>query len=94
MHRNLRRQLSGCSTKQERESLILKRGEAMNQLEPSLLAKLQQLPPQRLAEVEDFIDFLRSREDDRAFAHAAARAAEPAFAKVWDNDEDAAYDRL
>ena len=22
------------------------------------------------------------------------RAQEPAFAKVWDNDEDAAYDRL
>ncbi len=24
----------------------------------------------------------------------ATRAAEPAFAKVWDNDDDAAYDRL
>ena len=48
----------------------------MNQVEPALLAKLQQLPPQRLAEVENFIDFLRSREDDRAFAHVAAKAAE------------------
>jgi len=69
----------------------------MNQVAPDLLAKLQQLPPQRLAEVEDFIDFLRSRDDGRAFAHAGARAAEPAFAKVWENvedAEDAAYDRL
>lgn len=66
----------------------------MNRIEPTLLAKLQQLPPQRLAEVEDFIDFIRSREDDRALAHAATKAAEPAFAKVWDNHEDAAYDRL
>jgi len=66
----------------------------MNQVQPTLLAKLQQLPPQRLAEVEDFIDFLRSREDDHALAHAAAKAAEPAFAKAWDNDEDAAYDQL
>ena len=66
----------------------------MNQVQPALLAKLQQLPPQRLAEVEDFIDFLRSREDDRALTNAAARAAAPAFTKVWDNDEDAAYDRL
>jgi hypothetical protein len=66
----------------------------MNQVEQDLLEKLKQLPPQRLAEVEDFIDFLRSREDDRALALTAAKAAEPAFAKAWDNDEDAAYDRL
>ena len=66
----------------------------MNQVQPALLAKLQQLPPQRLAEVEDFVDFLRSREDDRALANAAPTAAPPAFAKVWDNDEDTAYDRL
>ena len=66
----------------------------MNQVQPALLAKLQQLPPQRLAEVEDFIDFLRTRDDERTLAHAAAKAAEPAFAKVWDNAEDAAYDRL
>ena len=61
---------------------------------PDLLTKLQQLPPQRLAEVEDFIDFLRSRDDDRALANATATAAAPAFAKLWNNDEDAAYDRL
>lgn len=66
----------------------------MNQIDAALLAKLQQLPPQRLAEVEDFIDFLRSREDERALTRAASTAAEPAFAKVWDNAEDAAYDRL
>ena len=66
----------------------------MNQVAPDLLAKLQQLPPQRLAEVEDFIDFLRSRDDDSALTHAAVKAAESTFVKVWDNDEDAAYDRL
>ena len=66
----------------------------MNQVAPDLLTKLQQLPPQRLAEVEDFIDFLRSRDDDRALANAAATAAAPTFAKRWNNDEDAAYDRL
>jgi hypothetical protein len=66
----------------------------MNQIDAALLAKLQQLPPQRLAEVEDFIDFLRGREEERALTRAASAAAEPAFAKVWDNAEDAAYDRL
>ncbi len=62
--------------------------------ESHLIAKLKELPAQRLAEVEDFVDFLRAREGGRALARSATKAAEPAFARVWDNDEDAAYDRL
>ena len=60
----------------------------------ALIEKLKALPPQRHAEVEDFVDFLRSREDDRHLVAAAAKTAEPAFAAVWDNDDDAEYDRL
>lgn len=60
----------------------------------SLLDKLQDLPPERLAEIEDFIDFVRTRELDRALVHGSAKSAEPAFAAVWDNDTDAAYDKL
>lgn len=51
-------------------------------------------PPQRLAEIEDFVDFLRTREDEQRLVHAATKIAEASFAAVWDNDEDAAYDRL
>lgn len=60
----------------------------------SLIDKLKALPPQRQAEVQDFVDFLRSREDDQRLATAAVRASEPAFEKVWDNEDDAEYDRL
>jgi hypothetical protein len=60
----------------------------------TLLEKIKQLPPQRMAEVEDFVDFLRSREDERRLVNAAASASEASFAQVWDNDEDAAYDRM
>jgi hypothetical protein len=67
----------------------------MNTRDPqALIEKLKTLPPERVAEVEDFVDFLRARDDERALARAATRAAEPAFAKVWDNDDDAAYDKL
>lgn len=59
-----------------------------------LVEKLKGLPPQRLAEVEDFVDFLRSREDEQRLAHAAAQTSEPAFKAVWDNPDDAEYDRL
>ena len=65
----------------------------MTAIEMGLLDKLKELPPRRLAEVEDFVDFLRTR-DERRLTQAAARASEAAFAKVWDNDEDAVYDRL
>ena len=66
----------------------------MSANEQSLIEKIRQLPPQRLAEVEDFVDFLRAREQERALVHAAARASEPAFAKVWENQEDEVYDAL
>ena len=65
-----------------------------NPNEQALLEKLKTLPPERVAEVEDFVDFLRMRGDAQQLTQAAARAAEPAFKKVWDNPDDAAYDRL
>jgi hypothetical protein len=62
--------------------------------EEALLEKLKQLPPERVAEVEDFVDFLRTRGDAQQLTRTAAKVAEPAFKKVWDNPDDAAYDRL
>jgi hypothetical protein len=66
----------------------------MNANEQMLMEKIKELPPQRLAEVEDFVDFLRMREDDRCLVKAAGRMAESSFSAVWENDEDAAYDRM
>lgn len=66
----------------------------MTAIEQVLIEKIRQLPRQRMAEVEDFVDFLRAREDDQRFTHAAGKVSEPSFNQVWDNDEDAAYDRL
>lgn len=57
-----------------------------------LLERLKQLPPERVAQVEDFVDFLRTRGDAQHLTHAAASAAEPAFQKVWDNSDDTAYE--
>jgi hypothetical protein len=68
--------------------------EAMNSLDQVLLEKIKQLPPQRMAEVEDFVDFLRAREGEKGLTLVAAKASEASFAQVWDNDEDAAYDRI
>ena len=62
--------------------------------EQKLLEKIKRLPPEKAAEVEDFVDFLAQRESDRELARAASRISEDAFAKVWDNEDDADYDRL
>lgn len=56
--------------------------------------KLERLSPERLVEVEDFIDFLLVRDQDQRLRQDYAQASEAAFAKVWDNDEDAIYDHL
>ena len=53
-----------------------------DQNEQALLEKLKALPPERVAEVEDFVDFLRTRGDAQQITRAAARAAEPAFRKI------------
>lgn len=48
------------------------------QAEKALLEKLKSLPPGRLAEVEDFVDFLRSRGTVQHLTRAATQASEPA----------------
>jgi len=62
--------------------------------EQQLLAKIRRLPPERVAEVEDFVDFLRGRDEAQQLAQAASRLSEAAFAKIWENPDDADYDRL
>jgi hypothetical protein len=59
----------------------------------ALVDKVKRLPPDKLAEVEDFVDFLAQR-TTRRLSQAASRLSELTFTKVWDNADDAAYDKL
>lgn len=63
-------------------------------LSERLLGKLGELPPERLAEVENFVDLLRERSADRGLVRAAGGVSERSFAAVWDNPDDAVYDEL
>jgi Protein of unknown function (DUF2281) len=58
-----------------------------------LIEKIKSLPPERVAEVEDFVDFIAQR-DERRVVQAASRLSEESFRQVWDNEEDSAYDQL
>jgi hypothetical protein len=62
--------------------------------EEQLLAKIRRLLPERVSEVEDFVDFLRLRDDERQLTRAATQVSEAAFARVWENPDDADYDQL
>ena len=59
-----------------------------------LLEKIRRLPPDKAAEVEDFIDFLSRREEHRWLVRAAAELSGDPFRRVWDNPDDAIYDQL
>jgi Protein of unknown function (DUF2281) len=60
----------------------------------TLSQKIQTLSPEQIAEVEDFVEFLRLRGQERELMRAAAAASIPAFGAVWNNPEDDAYDAL
>jgi hypothetical protein len=59
----------------------------------TLIEKIEGLPAERIAEIEDFVDFIRLREQERAPTRAAAASA-PAFVAIWSNPEDDIYDAL
>jgi hypothetical protein len=51
------------------------------------------LSPERVAEVEDFINFIRLRNQNHQMRAAATRTCQLSFERIWDNPDDAAYDR-
>ena len=60
----------------------------------TLVEKIAALPAERIAEIEDFVDFIRQREQERALTRAAATTSAPAFSAIWSNPEDDVYDAL
>ncbi len=66
----------------------------MNANAQILIEKIQSLPPEQMAEVDDFVDFLRLKKQERSLTQTVAQVSAPAFAAVWDNTEDEAYDAL
>jgi hypothetical protein len=59
-----------------------------------LVEKIRDLLADKIAEVADFVDFLRHRIEENRLASAVTRLSEQAFAGVWDTLDDAVYDEL
>ncbi len=60
----------------------------------ALMEKIQTLPPERIAEIEDFVEFIAAREQQQSLTRAAAITSAPAFEAIWDNPEDDAYNAI
>ena len=60
----------------------------------TLVSKIRSLPPEKIAAIEDFVDFLRQREQARRLTQAPGKLSEKVFQKIWNNLDDADYDRL
>jgi len=59
-----------------------------------LIERIRALPLEQVSVLEEFVEFLSQRESDRNLVRAASRLSEASFAQVWDNADDADYDRL
>ncbi|MDD5320010.1 MAG: hypothetical protein PHD43_05235 [Methylococcales bacterium] len=59
-----------------------------------LANKLKTLSQERISEVEDFIDFLRQRDENQQLIQLAMNASQSTLNTIWDNADDAEYDRL
>ncbi len=65
----------------------------MRTAEKILTEKIKGLPPQKIVEVIDFVDFLVHKEEQK-IVNSAMKLSEKTFAEVCDNDEDSVYDEL
>ena len=59
-----------------------------------LIQKIQNLPPDKAGEVEDFVDFLLAKKMESRLTRAVSKLSEKTFEKIWDNPNDAEYDKL
>jgi hypothetical protein len=67
---------------------------SFSEQERFILTKIRMLPPDKIAEVLDFVDFISQKNQEQQLRKSAGKMAEDAFKNVWDNAEDDAYDRL
>jgi len=67
---------------------------ADDSLKQRLVQKINRMSIEQILLIEKFIDSLAQKDSDRMLTLAAAKLAEPALLKIWDNPDDAEYDQL
>ena len=57
-------------------------------------SEIDKIPEDILQEILDFIQFLELKKEKSILAKSCQNLSEKSFDKIWDNDEDAVYDKL
>jgi hypothetical protein len=64
-------------------------------LDKELIKKeIDKLPEDILAELLDFIQFLESKRERNLLVRSSQEASTASLQRIWDNEEDAAYDTI
>lgn len=63
-------------------------------IKEALYLEIEKLPDEMIPEIMDYVAFLESKSGKMELAKKTQTLSEPAFAKIWDNEEDAIYDTL
>jgi hypothetical protein len=67
----------------------------MEMLDKELIKKeIDKLPEDILAEVFDFIRFLESKRERDLLVKSSQKLSTTSFQRIWDNEEDAVYDKV
>jgi hypothetical protein len=67
----------------------------MGMLDKELIKKeIDKLPEDILAEVFDFIQFLESKREKNFLVRSSQELSAASFQRIWDNEEDAVYDKV
>jgi hypothetical protein len=56
--------------------------------------EIDKLPEDVLGEVLDFIQFLETKKERNLLARSSQELSTGSFQRIWDNEEDAAYDTV
>ncbi|MGR3178834.1 MAG: toxin-antitoxin system, antitoxin component, Xre family protein [Candidatus Anammoxibacter sp.] len=56
--------------------------------------ELDKLPENMLVEVYDFVRFLETKKENALHTQCFQKMSEISFEKIWNNEEDSAYDKL
>ncbi|MGA2316021.1 MAG: DUF2281 domain-containing protein [Thermodesulfobacteriota bacterium] len=64
-------------------------------LDKELIKKeIDKLPEDILSEVFDFIRFLESKRERDLLVKSSQKLSTTSFQRIWDNEEDAVYDKV
>ena len=56
--------------------------------------EIDKLPENMLIEIYDFVRFLEAKQERELLTKTSQKMSETSFEKIWNNEEDSAYDKL